>query len=57
MEWKVASIPVESGFCYQIYRRLNDQEPDHTGNREWGQIFDTEEEADREAESLNKALS
>ena len=55
--WKVATIPCGIDTCYQLYRRINDNEPDHTGNREWGdRLYDTEEEAEQEAAKLNEMI-
>lgn len=53
-KWEVASIPCGGETYYQIYRKINENEPDHTGNREWGKdLFDTKEEAEKEAAKLN----
>lgn len=57
-DWEVALIPVDKGgeysFRYQLYRIKDENQPDYTGNREWGKVFKTQEEAEKEAEKLNK---
>ena len=56
-KWEVASIPCGIETCYPLYRKINENEPDHTGNREWGQkLYDTEEEAEKEAATLNETI-
>jgi hypothetical protein len=56
-KWEVASIPCGVETYYQIYRKINENEPDHTGNREWGKdLFDTKEEAEKEAAKLNGTI-
>ncbi len=40
---------------YQVYRRIDEQKVDHSGNREYiHQIFDSKEEAQAVADKLNK---
>lgn len=39
--------------CYQVYRIIDPNKTDHTGNWEWGRLFETEEEAQLEADRLN----
>lgn len=49
-KWKVATLAATR---YRVYRIIDPSKVDHTGNREWGRVFETKEEAQREADRLN----
>lgn len=58
-KWEVAEIPLnvlngKNEFAYQLYRIKDKAMLDHTGNREWGEVFKTQKEAEQEAAKRNK---
>lgn len=54
IEWKVMKNPVGDGFIYQVYRIRDPKEPMHAGNIvTTGKIYDTESEAQQEADRMN----
>lgn len=53
-EWKVMKNPVGDSFIYQVYRIRNPKEPMHAGNIvTTGKIYDTESEAQQDADKMN----
>lgn len=58
IEWKVMKNPVGDSFIYQVYRIRNPKEPMHAGNIvTTGKIYDTEREAQQEADRLNETAA
>lgn len=54
LEWKVMKNPVGDSFIYQVYRIRDPKEPMHAGNIvTTGKIYDTESEAQQEADRMN----
>lgn len=53
-EWKVTSCPIGDKIIYGVYRIIDPNEVDHSGNRETFDYYDTREEAAAIAERLNK---
>lgn len=54
-EWRVSKIPVVKGYVYVVYRLLDVQKTDHSGNREelW-RTFEDRSEAERVEKKLNE---
>ncbi len=54
-EWRVSKIPVVKGYVYVVYRLLDVQKTDHSGNREelWG-TWEDRSEAERVAKQKNE---
>lgn len=51
-EWKVSRNPMVG---YQVYRRLNENGIDHSGNREYDRgCYKTKAEAQKRADELNR---
>ena len=56
-EWKVLSNPVGGEMIYQVYQIRNPKEPMHAGNiNTSGGLFDSEEEAQKHADTLNESM-
>lgn len=53
-EWKVSSNIIGDKKIYGVYRLLNKNEVDHSGNRETVSYYDTREEAKKVADKLNR---
>ena len=55
-KWKVTSNPIGDRIKYAVYRLLDSQKTDHSGNREFATIYlDAREQAQQIADELNKA--
>jgi hypothetical protein len=53
-KWKVSSQSFDGVKHYQVYRRIDMDEVDHSGNREYeGHVFLNQEEAQKVANELN----
>lgn len=53
-EWKVSSNYTGSRKLYQVYRIRNENEVDHSGNREVKGTFDDERYAQEFCDALNR---
>ena len=53
--WRTSTNVVGGKEVYQVFRSLNYEEPDHSGNREVAATLDTEDEALIMAAKLNEA--
>lgn len=53
-EWKISKTCAGGKVLYQVYRRLRDDEPDHSGNREVVFTTDTFLKAVEFAEVMNR---
>ena len=53
-EWKISKTCAGGEVLYQVYRRLRDDEPDHSGNREVVFTTDTFSKAVKFAEVMNR---
>ena len=51
--WRVSSNLINGKMRYQVYRLLDENEPDHSGNRKNDMLCPTEEEAKSRALHLN----
>lgn len=52
--WKVSKTYAGGEFMYQVYRRLREDEPDHSGNREVIYTTDELKKAEAYAEVMNR---
>ena len=53
-KWKVSSNYVGGQKVWQVFRTVDESQPDHAGNREYhGELFDTAEAAHHKAAELN----
>ncbi len=53
-EWKISSNRINGETIWQVYRLLNENEVDHSGNREYFRgVFKKREDAEATAKSLN----
>lgn len=54
-KWKVTSNVINGENMYAVYRMIDKNEPDHSGNREYhGEYRYSKELAQREADRLNE---
>ena len=53
-EWKISKTYAGGEVFYQVYRRIRDDEPDHSGNREVVYTTDTFSKAVKFAEVMNR---
>lgn len=53
-EWRVSSNPVGGQMLYGVYRIRDLAAVDHSGNREEREYYDTETDAQAEADRLNR---
>lgn len=57
-KWKVTTNVVDGGRrIYGVYRIININEVDHSGNREVLEYYDNKEIAEKVAEELNASLA
>lgn len=51
--WEVLSLYAAGETYYQVARVIDESQPRHSGNFEWGGVFDEKEEAQARADELN----
>ena len=55
-KWKVTSNPIGDRIKYAVYRLLDQQKTDHSGNREFATMYmDDREQAQTIADQMNEA--
>lgn len=52
-KWKVSSMFIGNDKVYQVYRTIDDSEPDHSGNREVRATMSNEHIAQMMADAMN----